>query len=76
MPNVRVEAMKANAIGELPDRIVTGTKTKTTFDYVAPSTPRTTAPSHVIFIRSTPECDRDHKTATTDDDCPERPDHR
>ena len=79
MPKVTVEEMDRSSLGVRPDRIVTGTTTKTTFDYVAPSTPRTTratTPSHVIFIRYTPECDRDHKTATTDDDCPERSDQR
>jgi hypothetical protein len=64
--NVRVEEMKGNAIGVLPDRIVAGTTTKTTYDHVAPSTARTAAASHVIFLR---QCDGDHKTATTGDDC-------
>lgn len=66
MRNVRVEEMKGNQIGALPDRINTGTSTKTTYDYVAPNTARTTMPSRVIFIR---QCDSDHKTAATDDDC-------
>lgn len=67
--NVRVEEMNRSSIGALPDRIVTedATKTtKTTFDYVVPSTARTTALPRVIFIR---QCDRDHKTDTADDDC-------
>ena len=64
--NVRVEEMKANAIGVLPDRIVAGTSTKTTYDLVAPSTARTTVPSQVIFLE---QCNGDHKTATSSDDC-------
>jgi hypothetical protein len=65
-PNVRVEEMKASEIGALPDRIVTGTSTKTTFHHVASSPTRAATPRPVIFLR---QCDGDHKTATTDDDC-------
>jgi hypothetical protein len=63
--NVRVEEMKASAIGELPDRIKTGTKTQVTFDHVETS-PWKVSPERVIFIRT---CDGAQTTATTDDDC-------
>jgi hypothetical protein len=70
MRNVRVEEMNADAIGDLPDRIVTGTETKTTFDHVTSSATRTTTmPPRVILLQ---KCDGDHKTATTEDDCDRR----
>jgi len=72
--NVRVETMNANEIGALPDRIVTGTVTKTTFDRVhaAPNTIKLMASPRVVFLR---RCNRDGKTVGGADGCEQDLDH-